>query len=126
MPERHIVTIDGNEAAAYVAHKTNEVIAIYPITPVQPDGRMGGLVERPGKGQHLGHDTVGCRDASRRWCSRSCPWRPPDWLAHHNLHGIPRPAPDDPQHVQNRRGTDIHSLSHCRPDSRHARVVNLW
>jgi pyruvate-ferredoxin/flavodoxin oxidoreductase len=28
-----IVTIDGNEAAAYVAHKTNEVIAIYPITP---------------------------------------------------------------------------------------------
>lgn len=27
------VTIDGNEAAAYVAHATNEVIAIYPITP---------------------------------------------------------------------------------------------
>jgi pyruvate-ferredoxin/flavodoxin oxidoreductase len=27
------VTIDGNEAAALVAHKTNEVIAIYPITP---------------------------------------------------------------------------------------------
>ncbi len=30
---RPTVTIDGNEAAAYVAHKTNEVIAIYPITP---------------------------------------------------------------------------------------------
>jgi pyruvate-ferredoxin/flavodoxin oxidoreductase len=28
-----MVTIDGNEAAAYVAHKSNEVIAIYPITP---------------------------------------------------------------------------------------------
>jgi pyruvate-ferredoxin/flavodoxin oxidoreductase len=27
------ITIDGNEAAAYVAYKTNEVIAIYPITP---------------------------------------------------------------------------------------------
>ena len=27
------VTIDGNEAAASVAYKTNEVIAIYPITP---------------------------------------------------------------------------------------------
>lgn len=26
-------TIDGNEAAAYVAYRTNEVIAIYPITP---------------------------------------------------------------------------------------------
>jgi len=31
--KRQMVTIDGNEAAAYVAHKTNEVIAIYPITP---------------------------------------------------------------------------------------------
>ncbi len=30
---RSMVTIDGNEAAAYVAHKLNEVIAIYPITP---------------------------------------------------------------------------------------------
>src|SRR5512138_2901607 len=31
--KRRMVTIDGNEAAAYVAHKLNEVIAIYPITP---------------------------------------------------------------------------------------------
>lgn len=33
MSERLKVTLDGNEAAAYVAHATNEVIAIYPITP---------------------------------------------------------------------------------------------
>ncbi len=33
-----MVTIDGNEAAAYVAHKCNEVIAIYPITPSSPMG----------------------------------------------------------------------------------------
>ena len=32
------VTIDGNEAAAHVAFKTNEVIAIYPITPSSPMG----------------------------------------------------------------------------------------
>ncbi|MDL1893611.1 pyruvate:ferredoxin (flavodoxin) oxidoreductase, partial [Sphingobacteriales bacterium CHB3] len=31
--KREHVTIDGNEAAAYVAHKLNEVICIYPITP---------------------------------------------------------------------------------------------
>lgn len=30
---REMVNVDGNEAAAYIAHKTNEVIAIYPITP---------------------------------------------------------------------------------------------
>jgi pyruvate-ferredoxin/flavodoxin oxidoreductase len=38
MSERRIVTIDGNEAAGYVAYKTNEVIAIYPITPSSPMG----------------------------------------------------------------------------------------
>jgi pyruvate-ferredoxin/flavodoxin oxidoreductase len=36
--ERTKVTIDGNEATAYVAHKTNEVCAIYPITPSSPMG----------------------------------------------------------------------------------------
>jgi len=33
MVERKMVTIDGNTACATVAHKINEVIAIYPITP---------------------------------------------------------------------------------------------
>src|SRR2546423_6117585 len=37
---REQVTIDGNEAAAYVAYKTNEVIAIYPITPSSPMGEF--------------------------------------------------------------------------------------
>jgi pyruvate-ferredoxin/flavodoxin oxidoreductase len=36
--KRQQVTIDGNEAAACVAFKTNEVIAIYPITPSSPMG----------------------------------------------------------------------------------------
>jgi pyruvate-ferredoxin/flavodoxin oxidoreductase len=31
--QRNVLTIDGNEATASVAHRTNEVIAIYPITP---------------------------------------------------------------------------------------------
>jgi len=38
MIESAMTTIDGNEAAAYVAHLTNEVIAIYPITPASPMG----------------------------------------------------------------------------------------
>lgn len=33
MKEKVFVTIDGNEAAAYVAYRVNEVCAIYPITP---------------------------------------------------------------------------------------------
>jgi pyruvate-ferredoxin/flavodoxin oxidoreductase len=38
--QRTTVTIDGNEAAAYIAHKTNEVIAIYPITPSSGMGEL--------------------------------------------------------------------------------------
>ena len=38
--KRKMVTIDGNAAAAYVAHATNEVIAIYPITPSSPMGEI--------------------------------------------------------------------------------------
>src|SRR6185369_9305291 len=37
---RQTVTIDGNEAAAHVAYKTNEVIAIYPITPSSAMGEL--------------------------------------------------------------------------------------
>ena len=33
MKEKKYLTIDGNEAAAYVAYRVNEVCAIYPITP---------------------------------------------------------------------------------------------
>ena len=46
---RKMVTIDGNQAAAYVAHKINEVIAIYPITPSSPMGEWAD--EWSAKGQ---------------------------------------------------------------------------
>jgi pyruvate-ferredoxin/flavodoxin oxidoreductase len=47
--KRKMVTIDGNTAAAYVAHATNEVIAIYPITPSSPMGELADA--RTAKGQ---------------------------------------------------------------------------
>ncbi|MEW5938837.1 MAG: pyruvate:ferredoxin (flavodoxin) oxidoreductase [Chloroflexota bacterium] len=37
---RKIITIDGNEATASVAHRVNEVIAIYPITPSSAMGEF--------------------------------------------------------------------------------------
>jgi pyruvate-ferredoxin/flavodoxin oxidoreductase len=37
---KNILTIDGNEATASVAHRTNEVIAIYPITPSSAMGEF--------------------------------------------------------------------------------------
>jgi pyruvate-ferredoxin/flavodoxin oxidoreductase len=38
--ERKKKTIDGNEAAAHVAYRVSEVIAIYPITPSSPMGEF--------------------------------------------------------------------------------------
>ena len=38
--KRPVVTIDGNEAAASVAHRVSEVIAIYPITPSSAMGEF--------------------------------------------------------------------------------------
>src|SRR5213079_80866 len=43
------VTIDGNEAAAYVAHQINEVIAIYPITPSSNMGEWADQWSSEGK-----------------------------------------------------------------------------
>ena len=46
---RQKVTIDGNEAAAYVAHQLNEVIAIYPITPSSNMGEWADQWTAEGK-----------------------------------------------------------------------------
>ncbi len=37
---RKKITLDGNEAAAYVAYRVSEVISIYPITPSSPMGEF--------------------------------------------------------------------------------------
>ena len=47
--KRKMVTIDGNAAVAHVAHATNEVIAIYPITPSSPMGEISDAKTSDGK-----------------------------------------------------------------------------
>ena len=46
---RKMVTIDGNTAAGTVAHATNEVIAIYPITPSSTMGEVADELSAEGK-----------------------------------------------------------------------------
>ncbi len=48
MPNNYI-TIDGNEAVARVAHKINEVIAIYPITPSSPMAELSDIYSTRGE-----------------------------------------------------------------------------
>ncbi len=54
MSQRKFVTVDGNEAAAYIAHQTNEVIAIYPITPASPMGEFSDAWSSQGRKNILG------------------------------------------------------------------------
>jgi len=48
-------TIDGNEAAAYVAHRINEVCAIYPITPSSPMGELADAWSAANRPNIWGH-----------------------------------------------------------------------
>ncbi len=41
--EHSTMMVDGNEAVAMIAHKINEVIAIYPITPASPMGEFSDI-----------------------------------------------------------------------------------
>jgi pyruvate-ferredoxin/flavodoxin oxidoreductase len=43
------ITVDGNEAAARVAHRLSEVIAIYPITPSSPMGELADAWSTAGR-----------------------------------------------------------------------------
>src|SRR5947199_2390344 len=43
------ITVDGNEAAASVAYRASEVIAIYPITPSSPMGELADAWAVEGK-----------------------------------------------------------------------------
>jgi len=48
MAERKMITVDGNTACATVAHKMNEVIAIYPITPSSLMGEVADELSAKG------------------------------------------------------------------------------
>ncbi|MFA6138057.1 MAG: pyruvate:ferredoxin (flavodoxin) oxidoreductase [Sulfurimonas sp.] len=49
MIENSTITVDGNEAVALVAHKINEVIAIYPITPSSNMAELSDLYSSKGQ-----------------------------------------------------------------------------
>ncbi len=47
--KKTFITVDANEAVARVAHKINEVIAIYPITPASPMGELSDVYSASGE-----------------------------------------------------------------------------
>ena len=74
-----VKTLDGNEAAASIAYRTNEICAIYPITPSSTMGELADqwasegktniwgtvphVVEMQSEGAPQGRCTARCRPA---------------------------------------------------------------
>jgi pyruvate-ferredoxin/flavodoxin oxidoreductase len=56
--ESYQLVLDGNEAAARVAHKLADVIAIYPITPASATGELADTWAAAGASQHYGYLSV--------------------------------------------------------------------
>ena len=51
---KHPYVLDGNEAAARIAHLLSEVIAIYPITPSSTMGELADAWSAAGHDEPLG------------------------------------------------------------------------
>ena len=82
--EKKFITCDGNYAASNIAYLFSEHAAIYPITP---SSTMAENI-----------DEWAAHGKKNLW-----PRFPPGWCPHLHLHGLPGSAPDDPEHVQDRR-----------------------
>ena len=60
------VCVDGNEAAASVAHRLSEVIAIYPITPASTMGELADTWSAAGRANLWGRCPRSSRCRARR------------------------------------------------------------
>ena len=98
MSKTNMVTVDGIEAAAHVAHKTNEVIAIYPITPSSGMGELSDEYSANGR-TNLWGTIPQVTEMQHEGGAISTAWRTADRLADDNLYLLPGSAADDPQHV---------------------------
>jgi pyruvate-ferredoxin/flavodoxin oxidoreductase len=119
-----MITVDGNEAAASVAYRLSEVIAIYPITPSSPMGELAdawAAERRPNLWAGF-----------RRWwrCSPRAAQRrrargPPGWCADNDVHRFAGPPADDSEPLQDRRRADAVLHACRRPHAGNARAVNF-
>ena len=119
------VTIDGNEAAAYVAHQTNEVIAIYPITPSSNMGEWADQWSAEMKPNIWGTVPTVVEMQSEGGAAGAVHGALQAGVAFHHLHGLAGSAAHDPQHVQDRGRADLHRVSHRGPRAGHARAFHF-
>ncbi len=118
-------TVDGNEAAASVAYRLNEVCCIYPITPSSPMAELADEWASQGRPNVWGTRAGGGRDAERGRGRRRAARRAAERRAGDDVHRLAGPAADDPEHVQDRRRADAGGAPRRRPIARGAGAVDL-
>ena len=115
MASRNMIAVDGNEAAASVAHRLSEVIAIYPITPSSPMGEFCDEWSAQGRTNIWGTVPDVVEMQSEGGAAGAVHGALQAGALDHDLHGVAGPAPDDPQHVQDRRRADRRSACTSPP-----------
>ena len=93
------ITLDGNEAAASVAYRLTETIAIYPITPSSPMAEWCDQWSAAGRPNLYGTVPRLVEMQSEAGAAGAMHGMAASRLVEHDLHGVARPALDDPQHV---------------------------
>ena len=96
-------TIDGNEAAASVAYRCNEVCCIYPITPSSTMAELADEWSSQRAAQRVGNRAGGDGDAERGGRGGCAARRAAGRCPGDDVHRLAGPVADDPEHVQDRR-----------------------
>ena len=116
---------DANEAVASVAYRMSETIVIYPITPSSPMAELSdewSNQERPNLWSGVPAVAQMQSEGGR---GRRGPRHPAGGNDGHDFHRLAGAAPDDPEHVQDRRRADALLHARDRSESRHPRAVDL-
>ncbi len=122
---REKVTLDGNEAVAYVAYHVSEVAAIYPITPSSPMGESSDAWSSIGEKNIWGTVPKVIEMQSEGGAAGALHGALQAGRAGHDVHVVAGPAADDPEHVQDRGRADEHGDSRRSPRRGRAGAVDF-
>ena len=101
-----IACIDGNEAAARIAHRLSEVIAIYPITPASPMGELADAWSAQGRTNLWGTVPEVIEMQSEAGAAGVLHGAVQRGALATTLHRVAGPAADAAEHVQDRGRAD--------------------
>ena len=117
--------LDGNEAAARVAYAVSEVISIYPITPASPMAEHCDDWSAAGRPNLWGKVPDVVEMQSEAGAAGALHGALQKGALGDDVHRVPGPAADDPQHVQDRRRADAGGDPRRRPHDRDPRPLDL-